>query len=212
MIWAVVRRTLFKKYPQAHFLHDCPTKLSTEKGLPATCLQRAHAFVIHIAVQNPLHSNVGGLLSYTHGQALPPAPWCACPGQRASCWGGVDLGAAAHADLPAGVVLRPLAPSARCPGPLAAPWRQLVAFTARYYQRSLGEIAATALPPALRKLSNAIAAALANKKQATQTVAGTRKIGKHLPQGSKALSVKIEQNSGPVLLYGAFRQQPGQVC
>ena len=31
-----------------------------------------HAFVIHIAVQTPLHSNVGGLLSYTHGQALPP--------------------------------------------------------------------------------------------------------------------------------------------
>ncbi len=35
---------------------------------------------------------------------------------------------------------------------LNAVWRQLVEFTARYYQRSLGEVALSALPPQLREL------------------------------------------------------------
>ena len=69
-----------------------------------------HAFVIHIAVQTPLHSNVGGLLSYTHGHALPPGTLVRVPlGQRellGVVWESVP---AAHADLPAGVALRPLA-------------------------------------------------------------------------------------------------------
>jgi primosomal protein N' (replication factor Y) len=38
--------------------------------------------------------------------------------------------------------------------PLDASWRQLVQFSAQYYQRSLGEVALTALPPQLRDLSN----------------------------------------------------------
>ncbi len=37
--------------------------------------------------------------------------------------------------------------------PLSATWRKLVAFTASYYQRSLGEVALAALPPQLRELS-----------------------------------------------------------
>ena len=36
--------------------------------------------------------------------------------------------------------------------PLNAAWRHLVAFAARYYQRSLGEVALAALPPQLRDL------------------------------------------------------------
>ena len=38
--------------------------------------------------------------------------------------------------------------------PLPADWRALVEFTARYYQRSLGEVALAVLPPELRKLDN----------------------------------------------------------
>jgi primosomal protein N' (replication factor Y) (superfamily II helicase) len=37
--------------------------------------------------------------------------------------------------------------------PLSAHWRQLVQFTAHYYQRSLGEVAMAALPPQLRDLT-----------------------------------------------------------
>ena len=42
---------------------------------------------------------------------------------------------------------------AGCP-PLNAAWRMLAAFAARYYQRSLGELALAALPPQLRDLSS----------------------------------------------------------
>ena len=37
---------------------------------------------------------------------------------------------------------------------LNAAWRQLVTFTARYYQRSMGEVALAALPPQLRELDS----------------------------------------------------------
>ncbi len=47
-----------------------------------------------------------------------------------------------------------LAPLAGLP-PLNAVWRELVAFSARYYQRSLGEVALAALPPQLRELDAA---------------------------------------------------------
>ncbi len=163
-----------------------------------------HAFVIHIAVQTPLHSNVGGLLSYTHGQALPPGTLVRVPlGQRellGVVWASVP---AAHADLPAGVALRPLAQVLDALAPLAAPWRQLVAFTARYYQRSLGEIAATALPPALRKLSNAqLLRRLQAKKKAAQTVPEQEKLVALTAEQQSVIS-QIEQNSGPFLLYGS---------
>ena len=39
--------------------------------------------------------------------------------------------------------------------PLSAPWRALVQFAADYYQRSLGELALSVLPPELRKSSAA---------------------------------------------------------
>ncbi len=163
-----------------------------------------HAFVIHIAVQTPLHSNVGGLLSYTHGQALPPAPWCACPWGSASCWGW--CGPRCRPPTPTclrGVALRPLAQVLDALAPLAAPWRQLVAFTARYYQRSLGEIAATALPPALRKLSNAqLLRRLQAKKKAAQTVPEQEKSVALTAEQQSVIS-QIEQNSGPFLLYGS---------
>lgn len=163
-----------------------------------------HAFVIHIAVQTPLHSNVGGLLSYAHGHALPPGTLVRVPlGQRellGVVWESVP---AAHADLPAGVVLRPLAQVLDALAPLAAPWRQLVAFTARYYQRSLGEIAATALPPALRKLSNAqLLRRLQAKKQAAQTVPEQEKLVALTAEQQSVIS-QIEQNCGPFLLYGS---------
>jgi primosomal protein N' (replication factor Y) len=38
--------------------------------------------------------------------------------------------------------------------PLDTAWRQLVQFSAQYYQRSLGEVALSALPPQLRDLSS----------------------------------------------------------
>jgi len=49
--------------------------------------------------------------------------------------------------------LRPVAAVLDGIAPLGAPWRRLVAFAARYYQRALGELALAALPPQLRELT-----------------------------------------------------------
>ena len=51
-------------------------------------------------------------------------------------------------------MLRPVIEALDALPPLPADWRALVEFTARYYQRSLGEVALAVLPPELRKLDN----------------------------------------------------------
>ncbi len=57
---------------------------------------------------------------------------------------------------PAGdVELRPVGAVSRALPPLPATWRALVEFTARYYQRSVGEVAMSVLPLALRTLDDA---------------------------------------------------------
>jgi primosomal protein N' (replication factor Y) len=54
--------------------------------------------------------------------------------------------------------------------PLSATWRQLIAFTAGYYQRALGEVALAALPPQLRELDTTqIARRLKRGKPASES-------------------------------------------
>ncbi len=121
------------------------------------------------------------------GKPCPRHPGARALGAARAAGGGV--GTRCRPPTPTclrGVALRPLAQVLDALAPLAAPWRQLVAFTARYYQRSLGEIAATALPPALRKLSNAqLLRRLQAKKKAAQTVPGTRKISSTYRRAAK---------------------------
>ena len=58
------------------------------------------------------------------------------------------------ADEPS-VALKPIAEVLEALPPLSARWCELVEFAASYYQRSLGEVALSVLPPDLRKLDNA---------------------------------------------------------
>ena len=58
--------------------------------------------------------------------------------------------------LPDGADMQAGRRSARCRSqPLARPWCELVAFAAGYYQRSVGELALSVLPPELRQLGDA---------------------------------------------------------
>jgi len=97
--------------------------------------------------------------------------------------------------------------------PLNARWRQLVAFAAHYYQRSLGEVALAALPPQLRELD---AAQLARRvKKQAKALAGSPSEPAGRSQttpahGHDALSEEqalalaaLETASAPVLLFGA---------
>jgi primosomal protein N' (replication factor Y) len=89
--------------------------------------------------------------------------------------------------------------------PLGDAWRDLVAFAARYYQRSLGEIALAALPPQLRDLST-VQLARRLKRQGT---AGTSEATGEIPQPvaltdeqTGALD-RFDAEAGPFLLFGS---------
>ena len=108
--------------------------------------------VVKVAVDAPQHTGLTTPLDYLSERTLALGTLVKVPlGKRdvpGIVWdGGAD---AAH-----GVALRTIAEALDALSPLAAPWRALVDFAAAYYQRSIGEIALSVLPPELRKLDNA---------------------------------------------------------
>lgn len=127
--------------------------------------------VVYVAVPMPLHVGLNhaaqGVLSYLAPPASPAsgdatAPSALLPGTlvRVPLGARQLLGVVWDAPvptpkLPDGVQLRTVDDVLHSLPPLDAAWRRLVRFTARYYQRTLGEITSTALPPSLRKLTAA---------------------------------------------------------
>lgn len=104
-----------------------------------------------VAVHTPTHSTLADVLTYAHPQPLAPGTLVRVPLGRREVLGVVwDAGVAPA--LPEGIVARPIAGVLDAMAPLDKHWCSLVAFAARYYQRSVGEIALSALPPQLRDL------------------------------------------------------------
>ncbi len=118
-----------------------------------TALDQAVRHRLRVVVEAPQHSGLWGALDYLSEVALLPGElvrvplgrrvvtgvvWDEAPEGEASPWAEADLKEVAE-------VLSGLPP-------LPAAWRQLVAFAAGYYQRSLGEMALMVLPPELRQL------------------------------------------------------------
>ena len=107
-----------------------------------------------VVVPTPAHSSLAGPLSYSSGEPLAPGCLVRVPlGKREVC--GVVWDPADEPVAPAGQVVKAVTGSLQALPPLSAGWRRLVAFTAQYYQRSLGEVALAALPPQLRELDAA---------------------------------------------------------
>ena len=178
--------------------------------------------VVHVAVYTPVHSGVGTPLSYTHSSPLPLGTLVRVPLGTRMLMGVVWKTADPDAALPEHAKLRAIDAVMEGIAPLDAHWQQLVNFAARYYQRSVGEIAMAGLPPALRdmtaeqlakrlqppkpkKLSKKAAALAA---QASAEIAAQPALSE--PTETVALSAEqqsvcsqIEQNSGPFLLYGS---------
>lgn len=113
------------------------------------------ALPITVVVALPAHSALAGTaLHYTHPQTLEAGCLVRVPlGKRTVL--GVVWDEAALPEHLALDKLKPIEEVLTAVAPLNAEWRQLVQFTAQYYQRSLGEVALMALPPALRNLSDA---------------------------------------------------------
>ncbi|RZI91513.1 MAG: primosomal protein N', partial [Variovorax sp.] len=84
-------------------------------------------------------------------------------------------------------------------------WRDLVAFAARYYQRSLGEVALAALPPQLRDLSSVQLARRLKRKAAERAdVAPDDAINSIALSAEQAGALaRFGTESGPFLLFGS---------
>ena len=103
------------------------------------------------------------------------------------------------------LALKPVGAALDALAPLGDAWRDLVAFAARYYQRSLGEVALAALPPQLRDLSTAQLARRLKRK-------ATGRVDVLADDASNAVALSPEQQTalarfdlevGPFLLFGS---------
>jgi primosomal protein N' (replication factor Y) len=101
-----------------------------------------------VAVDAPQHSGLAGTLAYLAEHPVAPGTLVRVPLGRRSVtgivWDGPDEATEA--------ALRPVAAVLDAIPPLAPAWRRLVDFAAAYYQRGIGEVALSALPPELREL------------------------------------------------------------
>lgn len=157
--------------------------------------------LVRIVVATPAHSSVAEPLSYSSELPLAPGTLVRVPlGRREVCGVAWDApGEQAEAVAPA-QLKAVLGPLEGLP-PLSRAWRDLVAFAAGYYQRSLGEVALAALPPQLRELDGTqLARRLARAAAATGAPSVARP--DPTPEQAQALAT-IAAETGPFLLFGA---------
>ncbi|MES2530308.1 MAG: primosomal protein N' [Pseudomonadota bacterium] len=169
---------------------------------------------VDVAVHTPAHSALGDLLSYRHDAALPAGTLVRVPLGRREVLGVVwrsENDAAAEETAPDGLALKPIGAALDALAPLGDAWRELVAFAARYYQRSLGEIALSALPPQLRDLTGVQLARRLKRKSAAAGGAApeaTAEAPEHgatpelTPEQTHAMA-SIDAAAGPFLLFGS---------
>ncbi len=156
---------------------------------------------IDVAVQTPAHSQVGGLLSYRSPFELLPGQLVRVPFGKREVLGVVwAVHAAAPTDMPESAV-RDVTGVLEGLAPLDTAWRQLVQFSAQYYQRSLGEVALSALPPQLRDLSNDQLARRLKKQNTERAVQTTP--GPALSEEQSAVLAQMASGTGPFLLFGS---------
>jgi primosomal protein N' (replication factor Y) (superfamily II helicase) len=135
---------------------------------------------VAVAIDAPQYAGMSSLLTYESEQTLAPGSLVRVPLGRREVTGlawDADFAAGDSAlrepvaegeERPA-LALRPVLEALDALPPLPADWRALVEFTARYYQRSLGEVALAVLPPELRKLDNTGLAKRVKKKRDHRT-------------------------------------------
>ena len=106
--------------------------------------------IASVVVETPRHAGLGPSLSYESQRPLLPGTLVRVPlGKRLVAGIVWDHGADRGEGEPA---LRAVAEIFDAVPPLSAAWRALIDFSAAYYQRGVGEVALSVLPPELRKL------------------------------------------------------------
>ncbi|MDQ6627834.1 MAG: primosomal protein N' [Pseudomonadota bacterium] len=105
--------------------------------------------VVDVAVDTPHHAGLDAALSYESEHMLALGSLVRVPLGRREVSGIVW--ATGAVEVP-GLPLRPVSELCDSIPPLSDAWRQLIEFTAAYYQRGVGEIALSVLPAELRRL------------------------------------------------------------
>jgi primosomal protein N' (replication factor Y) len=157
---------------------------------------------LDIVVATPAHSSVAGPLTYASESPLAPGQLVRVPLGRREVLGVVwaercdaDHLSAGQAKS-VGAVLEGI-------DPLSSGWRELIGFTASYYQRSLGEVALAALPPPLRELGALqLARRLKRAAQASEGPTASPELPDLSVQQDAALQA-FSQADKPTLLFGA---------
>ncbi|MBA3771407.1 MAG: primosomal protein N' [Ramlibacter sp.] len=154
-----------------------------------------------VVVPTPAHSTIRGPLSYLSELPLAPGKLVRVPLGRREVLGVVwDEGSGPDFDGP--MDTRLIAGALEGVAPLSQGWRQLVAFSAQYYQRGLGEIAVAALPPQLRDLNTAQLARRLKRPASPPQVPPCATDRELTPEQQAALAA-FESGEGPFLLFGA---------
>ncbi len=160
--------------------------------------------LLSIAVHTPAYSAISAaseLLTYCADQPLPPGTLVRVPLGKREVMGvvwGIDTAFAGDPEK-----IKPITAVLEAVAPLPESWLRLVHFAARYYQRSLGEMAIATLPPALRDLTvEQWARRLKRKKTAASgEVAADQALA--LSQEQMEVCAQIDKNTGPFLLFGS---------
>ena len=168
--------------------------------------------LLSVLVQTPVHSQLAGPLTYRNERPIAAGTLVRVPlGKRdllGVIWDRPSSEAAVRneAEISADK-LRPIAGEIEGIAPLSVAWRQLVSFTADYYQRSLGEVALAALPPQLRELT-----ALQVARRIKRYARPAELVSDQSSDAATALPLTAEQQrvigqfnaaAGPFLLFGA---------
>ena len=162
---------------------------------------------LSVLVQTPAHSQMAGALSYRSALPLPAGTLERVPLGKREILGVVwDAPDVAGQDI-APDKLRSMVGPLDGLEPLTPAWRELITFTASYYQRAVGEVALAALPPQLRELSTVqLARRLKRHAKAAvaPNVAGTSASDQAVLTPEQMLALqRFEAEPGPFLLFGA---------
>ena len=156
--------------------------------------------VLSVAVETPRHTRVAGLLDYASEQPLAPGTLVRVPLGRREVPGVVWP---RPPDSAPSDGLRPISAALASLPPLPEHWRALVEFAAGYYQRGVGELALSVLPPELRKLDDTQLARRLKRLAAPEPTAAAAPERPALSdEQAAALAALAAGPTRPVLLHG----------
>ena len=157
---------------------------------------------LDVVVATPAHSAVAGPLTYSSESELRPGTLVRVPLGKREVLGVVwqrrsDSGGLLETQTrQVGGVLDGLAP-------LSETWRQLVSFTASYYQRSIGEVALAALPPQLREMTGVQLARRLKRSLSDSSDLSVAPESIALSDQQTLALAEFDADTRPALLFGA---------